>query len=84
MFRDCDPKHFGTTIKEHLVDHSSNIVAATVGRQSSNGLVESHWKIMVHMAWAYLTEKQIPWSFWFYAVSHSARIMNAIPGKFRG
>ena len=42
---DCDPKLFGTTIKEHLVDHSSNIVAAAAGHQSSNGLVESRWKI---------------------------------------
>jgi hypothetical protein len=47
---DCDPKRFGMTIKEHLVDHSSNIVAAAAGRQDSNSLVESHWKIMVHMA----------------------------------
>ena len=36
------------------------------------------------MARAYLTEKQMPRSFWFYAVSHSARMMNAIPGKFGG
>jgi len=71
-------------IKEHLVDHESNIIAAAAGRQSSNGLVESHWKIMVHMARAYLTKKQMPRSFWFYAVSHSARMMNAIPGKFGG
>ncbi len=81
---DCDLKLFGTAIKEHLVDHNSNIVAAAAGCQSSNGLVESHWKIMVHMAWAYRTEKQMPWSFWFYAVSHSTRMMNAIPGKFVG
>jgi hypothetical protein len=81
---DCDPKLFGMAIREHLVDHKSNIIAAAAGRQSSNGLVESHWKIMVHMARAYLTEKQMPRSFWFYAVSHSARMMNAIPGKFGG
>ena len=81
---DCDPKLLGMTIKEHLVDHDSNIVAAAAGPQSSNGLVESHWKIMVHMAWAYLTENQMPWSFRSYAVSHSARMMNAIPGKFGG
>jgi hypothetical protein len=57
---DCNPKLFGMAIKEHLVDHDSNIVAAVAGRQSSNSLVESHWKIMVHMARAYLTEKQMP------------------------
>jgi len=77
-------KLFGMAIKEHLVDHGSNIVAAAAGRQSSNGLVESHWKIMVHMARAYLTEKQMPRLCWFYAVSHSARMMNTFPGKFGG
>jgi hypothetical protein len=39
---------------------------------------------MVHMALTYLTEKQMPHSFWFYAISHSARMMNTIPGKLKG
>jgi hypothetical protein len=39
---------------------------------------------MVHMARAYLTEKQMPQSFWFYAIVHSTRMINAIPGKFGG
>ncbi len=81
---DCDTKLFGTTIRDHLIDNASNIVAAAAGRQSSNGLVESHWKVMVHMARAYLAEKQMPRLFWFYAIVHSARMMNAIPGKFGG
>jgi hypothetical protein len=81
---DCDAKLFGTKIQEHLIDNASNIFAAAAGHQSSNGLMELHWKVMVHMAHAYLTEKQIPWSFWFYTIVHSARMMNAIPGKFGG
>ncbi len=48
-----------------------------------NGLVESHWKIMVHMSHAYLTEKQMPRSFWYYGVKHSARMMNMIPGCYK-
>ncbi len=39
---------------------------------------------MVHMARAYLTEKQMPQVFWFYAIIHAARMMNAIPGKIHG
>jgi hypothetical protein len=39
---------------------------------------------MVHMSRAYLNKKQMPRSFWFYAVVNSARMMNAIPGKFGG
>ncbi len=46
--------------------------------------MESHWKVMVHMARAYLTEKHMPRSFWFYAFVHSACMMNPIPGKFSG
>ncbi len=81
---DCDAKLFGTKIWEHLIDNDSNIIAAAAGCQSSNGLVESHWKVMVHMAHAYLTEKQMPWTFWFYAIVYSARMMSPIPGKFGG
>jgi hypothetical protein len=61
---DCDIKLFGTRIREqHLIDNNSNIVATAAGCQSANGLVESHWKTMVHMSRAYLTEKQMPCSF---------------------
>ena len=78
---DCDLKLFGTAIQEYLIDASSKIVAAPAGRQSSNGLVESHWKVMVHMGRAYLTEKQMPRTYWFFAITHAARMMNAIPIK---
>jgi len=81
---DCDAKLFGKRIRDHLIDHNSKVVAAPAGRQSSNGLVELHWKTMVHMSRAYVTEKQMPRSFWFFSIIHSARMMNAIPGKLHG
>ena len=82
FYSDCDAKLFGTAVAEYLVDRNSKVVAAPAKRQSSNGLVESHWKTMVHMARAYLTEKQMPRTYWYYAVVHAARMMNAIPGKY--
>jgi hypothetical protein len=39
---------------------------------------------MVLMACAYITEKQTPCTFWFYAITHAARMMNAILGKHSG
>ncbi len=81
---DYDAKLFGMRIQEHLINNDSNIVATTAGRQSANGLVESRWKVMIHMSRAYLTEKQMPRSFWFFLIVHSARMMNAIPGKLQG
>ena len=79
---DCDEKLFGSAVRSFLHTNHSSIAASPAGRQSSNGLVESHWKIMVHMSRAYLTEKQMPRTFWYYAIKHSARMMNMIPGKY--
>jgi hypothetical protein len=84
FYTDCDLKLFGTAISEYLIDNDSKVVAAPAKRQSSNGLVELHWKVMVHMARVYLTEKQMPRAFWFYAVTHAARMMNAIPISYQG
>jgi len=84
FYCDCDPKLFGRAISDYLVDNSLKVVATPAKRQSSNGLVESPWKVMVHMARAYFTEKQMPRAFWFYAIAHSARMMNAIPSKIHG
>jgi hypothetical protein len=81
---DYDLKLFGTAISEYLIDNDSEVVAAPAKHQSSNSLFESHWKIMVHMRCAYLIEKQMPWTFWFYAIIHSAWMMNAIPGTYSG
>ena len=81
---DCDEKLFRSHVCSFLhLDHSS-IASSPAGRQSANGLVESHWKIMVHMSRAYLTEKQMPRSFWYYAIKHSAQMMNMIPGRYGG
>ena len=58
--RDCDEKLFGSHIHSFLHLERLSIMASPAGRQSANGLVESHWKIMVHMSHAYLIEKQMP------------------------
>jgi len=81
---DCDPKLFGKRIRDHLINNNSKIVAAPAGRHLPNGLVDAHWKTMVHMSRAYITEKQMPRSFWFFSIFHSARMMNTIPGKLHG
>jgi hypothetical protein len=69
---DCNEKLFGSAVHSSLHLHDSSIIASPAGGQSLNGLVELHWKIMVHMARAYLTKKQMPRTFWYYAVKHAA------------
>jgi hypothetical protein len=63
FYCNCDAKLFGSAISEYLIDNNSNVVAAPAKCQLANGLVESHWKTMVHMARAYLMEKQMPRTF---------------------
>jgi hypothetical protein len=77
-------KLFCSAVSKYLIDGTSKVVSAPAKRQSANGLVESHWKVMVHMARAYLAEKQMPWLFWFYPITHAAHLKNAIPSKHSG
>jgi hypothetical protein len=79
FYSNWDLKLFGFAVSKYLIDGSSKVVAAPAKHQLANGLVESHWKVMVHMACACLIEKQMPRSFWFYAITHAARLMNTMP-----
>jgi hypothetical protein len=50
---DCDEKLVGSHIRSFLHLGRSSIIASPAGQQSTHGLVDSHWKIMVHMARAF-------------------------------
>jgi len=78
---DCDAKLLSHAVVDWLRSNGSDIASAPAGRQSSNGLVERHWRTLVEMARSYLTEKQMPRAYWLSAIQHSARMMNCIPGK---
>jgi hypothetical protein len=47
---DYNEKLFGSNIRSFLHTDHSSIVACPAGRQSAKGLIELHWKIMVHMS----------------------------------
>jgi hypothetical protein len=50
FYCDYDVKLFGTAIREYLIDNQYKVVPTPAKWQSSNGLVESHWKTIVYMA----------------------------------
>jgi hypothetical protein len=79
---DCGKKLFGSHINLFLHMEHSSIVSSLAGRQSANGLVESHWKIMFHMSRVYLTKKKMPRTYWYFAIKHLAQMMKMIPGKY--
>jgi hypothetical protein len=39
---------------------------------------------MVHMFRVYLTEKQLPRLFCYFAIKYATKMMNVIPGKYKG
>ena len=68
---DCNPKLFGHATKTHLMSQQSDIMYVVAGCQSSSGLIESHWKTMVHMSCAYLIKKHMSRNFWFPLIRHT-------------
>eukprot|EP00956_Cyclotella_meneghiniana_P020999 scaffold37679_cov76-Cyclotella_meneghiniana.AAC.13 len=78
---DFDKKLIGGKALRWIQEHKSRIIASPSQRQSSNGLVERTWQTLVRMARAYITEKQVGREFWFYAVKHSALMINQVPGR---
>jgi hypothetical protein len=84
FYSNCDVTLFGMAISKYLIDADSKVVAALSKCQPLSELVESHWKTMAHMYRAYLMEKQMPCTFWFYAITHATCMMKAIPGTYSG
>ena len=79
---DCGKKLFSNHIQLFLHLERSSIISSPAGQQSANGLVESHWKIMVHLSRECLTKKQKPRTFWYYAIKRAAGMMNMIAGPY--
>ena len=58
-----------------------NIIATPAGRQSSNELLERTWRNLIQMARSFITEKQVGRKFWYFAVRHTAMMLNQVPGQ---
>ena len=78
---DFDNKLIGSQALRWIMANKSKIIASNAGRQSSNGLVKHTWRTLVQMARAYITEKQVGREFWFFAICHSASMLNQITGR---
>ena len=82
LYTDFDPKLLSKKITTWYNNNNCTILAAPPGQQHQNGLVERTWKTLSCMARAYINDKQMPRSFWFWAVKHASRAHNVFPIKF--
>ena len=70
------PKQFHTDFNRKLMcgkapkwilTNKSNVIAALVGCQSSNGLTKHTWRTIIKISFAYVTVKRVGHDFLFYA-----------------
>lgn len=78
---DFDKKLIGGKALRYILSNKSNIIAAPAGRQSSNGLVERTWRTIIEMGRAYMSEKQMPRDYWFFAIRQAVLMLNQTPGR---
>jgi hypothetical protein len=84
LYTDFDPKILEGPTADYL--HGKNIIlrGAPSGRQNQNGLVERAWGTASNMARAFVTDMQMPKSFWYWAIRQAIQVMNYIPCHVSG
>jgi hypothetical protein len=81
---DCDTKFLAGSAHQIIVKRGIQLQASPGGRQSQNGLSESHWKHIVRMARALLIDRGMPKSLWFFALHHTVQVCNYLPVMIEG
>ena len=76
-----DKKLIGGKALKWILNNDSKVGAASARHQSSNGVVERTWRFVITIAWAYIIEKQVGCEFWYFALVHSASMINQISGR---
>ena len=82
LYTDFDSKLLSSSVLTFCAQHNTMVIAAPSEQQNQNGLVERTWQTLSHMARAFVTDKHMPRSYWFWAIRHAARVHNIFPIKF--
>ena len=76
LYTDFDPKLLSKIITTWYNSNNGIILAAPPEQQHQNGLVEKTWQTLSGIRRAYINDKQMPRSFWFWAIKHASRTYN--------
>ena len=82
LYTDLDTKLLSSSVLTFCTEHDTMIIAAPSEQQNQNGLVKRTWQTLSQMARAFVTDKHMPRSYWFWAIWHAARVRNIFPVKF--
>jgi hypothetical protein len=76
---DFDTKFIAGSARPLLLERGIRLQSAPGGRQSQNGLAESHWKRIVRMSRAILVNCGMPKRIWFFALRRAVQVRNYLP-----
>ena len=68
LYTDLDTKLLSSSVLTFCTEHDTMIIAAPSEQQNQNGLVKRTWQTLSQMARAFVTDKHMPRSYWFWAI----------------
>jgi hypothetical protein len=84
LYSDLDPKLLDGPTSDFLCGRSIALRGAPSSPQNQNGLVERAWETATNMAHAFITDMQMPKSFWYWSLCQSIQVMNYMPCHVTG
>jgi transposase InsO family protein len=84
VYTDFDSKIIAGPTEQWLASNHCTVRAAPGGRQHQNGLVERAWQTATCMARSYITDMQMPRTYWYWAIRHAVHVMNYFPCHVNG
>ena len=68
VYTDFDHRLLSGLTEKYLNEHNCEVLGAPASRQHQNGLVERQWQTLMNMSRSYLSNKQIPRTYWWWAI----------------
>jgi hypothetical protein len=84
LYTDFDQNILDGPTGMFLKDNGVKLHGAPTGHQNQNGLVERAWQTLTNMARAFITDMQMPRSYWYWALRQAVQVANYIPGSVEG
>ena len=75
---DFDSKLLDGPSGQFLCEHNVILRGSPSGHQNQNGLIEHTWQTITNMAHTFVTDMQMPRTFWYWALHQATQVMNNI------
>ena len=84
LYTNFDNKLIAGPTADWIKENHCKIVSAPGGRQQQNGLVGKAWQTVTSMARAYITDMQMPRTYWYWGLCQAVHVINYFPCLVNG